>query len=315
MISIIGLGNWGTALGEHCSVLGHKVIGWDRDKTVIRSINERRIHSKYHEGVNLSFYATDNINDCLGSEFVILALPSEALESISLEGLKKEAILISAIKGFIGEKTPLQYLESKVSNSLCVLSGPSFAYDVIRGNPLGIVAGSKDVASVVSSKLSGRGMRIYPSTDSLGVELGGALKNVIAIAAGVSDGLGYGDSARAGIITRGLAEMIRLSKAMGAKFETLCGLSGLGDLLMTASSPLSRNRTLGFRLGKGEKIQDINLGSVAEGVGTSKKALILAKKFGVEIPITEQVAKLIDGQVTPLEMEKNLLSRALNSEF
>lgn len=315
MIGIVGLGNWGTALGKHCSALGIKVIGWDRDVDVVRSIKERKFHPKYHEGISIPFETSENLEDCLKADIIILAIPSEALEDIPLDGLKKDSILISAIKGFVGEKTPLQYLETKVSNSLCVLSGPSFAYDVIRGNPLGIVAGSKDVASIVSSKLSGKGMRIYPSTDSLGVELGGALKNVIAIAAGVSDGLGYGDSTRAGIITRGLAEMIRLARVMGAKFETLCGLSGLGDLLMTATSPLSRNRTLGYRLGKGENINDIKLGSVAEGIGTSKKALILANKYGVELPITEQVAKLIDREITPLEMEKNLLSRALNSEF
>jgi glycerol-3-phosphate dehydrogenase (NAD(P)+) len=315
VIGVVGLGNWGTALAQHCSALGNKVIGWDRDRSVVNSINTNKCHSKYHEGISLNFDATDNIDECINSEFIILAVPSEALETIRLENIRKDSIIISAIKGFIGEKTPLQYLESKVSNSLCVLSGPSFAYDVIRGNPLGIVAGSKDVAEIVSTKFSGRGMRIYPSTDSLGVELGGALKNIIAIAAGVSDGLGYGDSTRAGIITRGLAEMIRLSSALGAKFETLCGLSGLGDLLMTASSPLSRNRTLGFRLGRGEKIQDINLGSVAEGIGTSKKALILGKKCGVELPITEQVVKLIEGEITPIEMEKNLLARALNKEF
>lgn len=217
--------------------------------------------------------------------------------------------------------TPLQYLEERIKAPLSygVLSGPSFAKDVVQGRPCGVVAASRDetTARRIAELFSSESMKVYVSLDPLGVELGGAVKNVIALAAGLSDGLGFGESARAGLITRGLAEIMRLAEAMGAKRETLAGLSGLGDLSMTASSPTSRNYTVGFRLGKGEKLSDIlfDLGSVAEGVHTAPIVMKLALRYSVEVPICEQVNQLLLGKSTPKELVRNLMARPLRSEF
>ena len=324
MIGIIGFGNWGCALAHHLGELGANILAWDRDPLVLQSVNKSHRHPRYHEGITLNenIKVTEHLSDLKeSSEMLLIALPSHTLESMTWPDIQSTIPVVSAVKGFVGEKaqTPIQFLSDHLDNPLVAISGPSFAYDVIRGKPLGLVAASHDekVSAQVAKIFSGRGMRVYPSADVRGVEFGGAVKNVIAIAAGVSDGLGYGDSSRAAIITRGLAEIIRLATACGASFQTLCGLSGLGDLLMTASSPLSRNRTVGFRLGQGESLTSIlgNLGSTAEGVETAHKVLHLALANGVEVPITAQVVKLLSGEITPLEMEENLLKRELAAEF
>lgn len=324
MIGIIGFGNWGCALAHHLGELGANIIAWDYDPSIFDSVNNDRKHPRYHSDIVLSknIRIVKELNDLnKASEMLLITQPSHTLEQSVWPEINSEIPVVSAVKGFVGEKalTPVQFLSDKLDNPLVAFSGPSFAYDVIRGMPLGIVAASHDekIAQQVAKIFSGRGMRVYPSADVRGVELGGAVKNVIAIAAGVSDGLGYGDSTRAAIITRGLAEMIRLATACGASFQTLCGLSGLGDLLMTASSSLSRNRTVGFRLGKGESLESIisTIGSTAEGVETAQKVLYLAKTHNIEVPITSEVSKLLSGEVTPQEMEENLLKRELALEF
>ncbi len=326
-IVVLGLGNWGTALANHLAIKGFSVIGWTIEEDIVEGINSNNFNPKYLSDVKLSsnLKATNDINLPKDALLYLLAVPSAALTHIRkvIEKIPSEAIIVSAVKGLEpqNQKTPLEFLEEFKDKSfnITVLSGPSFAKDLVLQRPLGIVSAStdKEVAKKVAETLSSPTLKVYVSQDPLGVELGGILKNVIAIAAGVSDGLGFGDSARAGLITRGLAEMKRLARAMGADERTLSGLSGLGDLAMTASSDLSRNRTVGLRLGKGEKLDIIvsSLGSVAEGVGTARHVLKLAEKYNVDMPISKSVCSLIDGKINLEEMAKGLLSRPVRDEL
>ena len=233
-------------------------------------------------------------------------------------------VIVSATKGLEKDSglTPLSYAAEKLKlarDTLAVISGPSFASDLIAGHPISIVASSSSeaLAQEVATTLSNESLRVYTSTDPLGVELGGILKNVIAIAAGVSDSLEYGPSARAALITRGLAEMAALATAMGANFKTLSGLSGLGDLLMTATESQSRNRAVGLQLGKGAKLSAViaSLGSTAEGVSSAPLVQRLAQEKGVAVPITDQVVRLLRGEVVPGELTKALMNRPLRREF
>jgi glycerol-3-phosphate dehydrogenase (NAD(P)+) len=325
-VSILGLGNWGTALGQHLCAKGHKVIGWSVEAGVVQSVNKDHRNPMALPNIDLHPYlsATSNLAECLSADFIVLAFASSAIDTlVGKLKAKTESIFVSAIKGLEEDSlmTPLQYCEAHLpqKNRLAVLSGPSFAKDIIAHRPSGVVAASKDeaTAKIVADLFNSDWMKVYVSTDPIGVELGGALKNIVALAAGVCDGLQLGDSARAGLITRGLAEITRLAVAMGADHRTLAGLSGLGDLVMTSSSNLSRNRTVGLRLASGEKLADIikNLGSVAEGVSTTPLALSLAKRHGVEMPITSQVAKLLRGEISPAATVKELLSRPMKAEF
>ncbi len=325
-ISVLGLGNWGTALANHLAARGHPVLGWAIEPDIVQSVNTEHKNVRYLSDVrlNANLRATGNIDDCLQNEFLVLVVPSKVLgQVIPRLKLKSGSILVSAIKGLEAStlSTPLQYAKKHlpVPAELVVLSGPSFARDVVLHRPCGVVSAStsESAAREVAEAFTGNSMKVYISGDPLGVELGGIIKNVIALAVGVSDGLGLGDSAKAGLITRGLAEMTRLATAMGADARTLFGLSGLGDLAMTATSDLSRNRTVGVRLGKGQALQEIvtSLGSVAEAVTTTPLVLRLSQQHGVEMPITEHVAKLIDGKMTAAEAVKALISRPMRREF
>ena len=325
-ISIIGLGHWGTALGQHLCSKGYKVLGWSVDPDVVESVNKSRRNAKALPDVDLhpNLSASLHLQECLSSDLVLLSFSSSAIDTlVSQLKAKADSIFVSAIKGLEEDSlmTPLQYCETHLpqKNRLAVLSGPSFAKDIISHRPSGVVAASKDeaTAKIVADVFNSDWMKVYVSTDPVGVELGGSLKNIVALAAGICDGLQLGDSARAGLITRGLAEITRLAVAMGAHHRTLSGLSGLGDLVMTASSNLSRNRTVGLRLAAGETLTEIikNLGSVAEGVSTTPLALKLAEKHGVDMPITFQVAKLLRGEITPAATVRELLSRPMKAEF
>lgn len=325
-ISVLALGHWGTAIANHLAGKGHKVLGWSADEDAVREINTSRSQAGVFPGVRLNpdLTATNDLNEALQSAVVVMAFPSSALKDlISKLKVRKDAIVVSALKGIESEslKTPLQYAEDFLDPSarLVVLSGPSFAVDLINSRPLGLVAASKhdDAARQTAELFSSSSLKVYLSSDPLGVEIGGIVKNVIAIATGVCDGLGMGDSARAGLITRGLAEMMRLAEAMGAESKTLAGLSGLGDLVMTASCDTSRNRTVGLRLGRGEKLQDIinSLGSVAEGVLSTPLILKLAERHTVDMPITLLVSKFLRGEVQLADLPKELLSRPTKKEF
>jgi len=325
-VAVLGLGNWGTALAHHLATAGHNVLGWTIEPEIERGIAATGRNPRFLSGVALSprLTATQDLHRALERRLIVLAVPSAALGDVLPKLVAApQTIFVSAVKGIETSslQTPLQYARTIFPDrySFAVLSGPSFARDVAAGRPCGVVAASTDegVAREVAETFNSESMRVYLSTDPLGVEIGGITKNVIALAAGVSDGLGLGDSARAGLITRGLAEMMRLGVAMGARMETLAGLSGLGDLSMTATSDLSRNRTVGLRLGRGEQLTDIiaSLGSVAEGVTTTPLVLELAKRYQVEMPITDHVARLLRGEETPQELVRSLIARPLRREF
>lgn len=325
-VGVLGAGNFGTALSQHLASRGCKVIAWSISEDLVHSINSSRRHNLYLSDIDLheNIVATTDLEEALNCPKVLLALPSAALpEVLPKLSFKPETLLISVVKGLTGDslETPLQATKRLLNPCpvLTVLSGPSFAIDIVKGLPSGLVAAAEkeEDARTVAALFSNESMKVYVSTDPLGVELGGILKNVIAVAAGISDGLGLGDSARAGLITRGLVEMSRLAAAMGAKARTLSGLSGLGDLVLTATCDSSRNRTVGLRLGKGEKLEHIikTLGSTAEGVRTAPYVLQLAAKHGVEMPVTEHVSRVIEGAMTPQQALQSLITRPLKKEF
>ena len=323
-IAVVGMGAWGSALALHCARAGHSVVGWNRDKAVV----ERALSSGEFQfaGAMLPFPSnlkiTHQLQDTANAELTIIALPARALAEVGPHVAAR--VIVSATKGLEKDSglTPLSYAAEKLKlarDTLAVISGPSFASDLIAGHPISIVASSSSeaLAQEVATTLSNESLRVYTSTDPLGVELGGILKNVIAIAAGVSDSLEYGPSARAALITRGLAEMAALATAMGANFKTLSGLSGLGDLLMTATESQSRNRAVGLQLGKGAKLSAViaSLGSTAEGVSSAPLVQRLAQEKGVAVPITDQVVRLLRGEVVPGELTKALMNRPLRREF
>jgi len=325
-ISVLGLGNWGTALANHLALKGHDVLGWSIEHDVVAGINSSGRNIRFLSTIQLSpnLKATSSLEEALGRETLIVAVPSMALTDLTPKlNAPESALVVSAVKGVeeITLATPLAHIESlhPARYRLAVLSGPSFARDVVVQRPCGVVAASQDelVARAVAELFTSDSMKVYVSTDPLGVEIGGITKNVIALAVGVSDGLGLGDSARAGLITRGLAEMMRLAEAMGADRQTLAGLSGLGDLSMTATCDTSRNRTVGLRLGKGEKLDAIvaSLGSVAEGVSSTPLVMKLAVRHNVEMPITVHVSKLLNGEMSAQELVKSLVSRPMRREF
>lgn len=326
-VAVIGLGSWGTALSQHLASKDISIIGWDINKELLEEISFKKTNSRYLPSSKLSdkIEVSDSLSDLSQEKIVIIALPSKVIGSLSskiFETFSPDTIVVSVVKGFEPQssKTPIAFFRSIAPNlKYCILSGPSFAKDVIKGLPASVVAASQDpnVAEQIASLFSSSTLRVYSTYDEVGVELGGALKNVIAIAAGVSDGLSLGESARAGTITRGLAEITRLAVALGAKRETLSGLSGLGDLLMTATSDQSRNRLVGLRLGRGEKLPDIlaSIGSTAEGVSTAPLALSLARANEVETPIIEGVNKVLFEGLSPNDLASGLISRPLRAEF
>lgn len=324
-IGVLGLGNWGTALSNHLASRGHDVLGWCIEKEIPPGINSTHRNPLYQSAVELhpGFKATNDLGSVTERPILVLVLPSHIVgKVIPTLNLKSPKLMVSAVKGLDSQsfETTLQLAERLLPKGieLATLSGPSFARDVVRGQPCGVVAASKSESSArkVAEIFSGGAMRVYTSNDPLGVEIGALVKNVIALAAGVCDGLNLGDSARAGLITRGLAEMTRLAVKMGADARTLSGLSGLGDLVMTASCDTSRNRTVGLRLGRGEKLDDIlrTLGSVAEAIHTAPLVLKLAEKYQVEMPISVEVGKIIRAEINPQEMVANLMSRPIRSE-
>jgi len=325
-IGVVGLGNWGTALGHHLAAKGHTVLGWSKEQAIVSSINEHHQNALYLKNavLNQRLRATTDLTATLKQDVILLAVPSVALDTISeLKTIAAGKLVVSAIKGLEHARlqTPLQFLAELIGapERLAVISGPSFAVDVVAHRPVGLVAASKSEATArtVAELFTADWLRAYVSTDPIGVELGGVVKNVIAVAAGVCDGLDFGESARAGLITRGLAEMTRLAVALGADARTLSGLSGLGDLAMTATSKTSRNYTVGYRLGKGEKLGDIiaTIGSVAEGVSTTPLVIELGLRHGVELPISSAVSRLLSGSVTAVEMARALISRPIKGEF
>ena len=321
-ISIIGAGSWGIALAVLLHKNGHHVTVWSVIEAEIRMLQKEREHKDKLPGVKLPedmVFTTDLEQAVKGAEVLVLAVPSPYTRSTShsMASLVKEGqVIVNVAKG-IEEKTLLtlsQIIEEEIPQAnVAVLSGPSHAEEVGRGIPTTIVVGAKDkeTADYLQNIFMNEVFRVYISPDVLGIELGAALKNVVALAAGIADGLGYGDNTKAALITRGITEIARLGVAMGGRFETFCGLTGIGDLIVTCASMHSRNRRAGILIGQGYTMKQAmdEVKMVVEGVYSAKAAMGLAKKFDVQLPIIEQVnAVLFEGQLAD-EAVKNLMLR------
>jgi glycerol-3-phosphate dehydrogenase (NAD(P)+) len=329
-VAVLGAGAWGTALAKVLADKDNSTLLWSHHEEHARAINDEQVNHRYLPFARLppSLRATGDLKEALhGAELVVVVVPSHALRGVVREArrfIPEQALLCSATKGIENDSLMLMSdvlldeLGDATLPRLTYLSGPSFAKEVALGQPTAVVvagAGRRETHAVQHAFATDR-LRVYSSTDVTGVELGGALKNVMAIAAGACDGLGFGHNARAGMITRGLAEMGRVAGKMGANPLTLAGLSGLGDLILTCTGDLSRNRTVGFELGKGRTLDDIlaTLGHVAEGVKTTKSAYDLSKKLGVEMPITQEVYRVLYENKSPRQAVTDIMTRPLTHE-
>jgi len=326
-IAIIGAGSWGTTLACLLHEKGYDVSLWAREKEVADEITNQHANSLYFPGVCLpaGLMATSSIAEAVtNARYILNVVPTQFIRSVFTEAVKyigSDTVMISASKG-IEQGTLLtvsEILQEITQKQVAALSGPSFAKEVIKKLPTAVTLASPnmDTALLLQELFTTNYFRVYSHADIIGVELGGALKNVVAIASGICDGLDLGHSARAALITRGLVEISRLGKAMGADPMTFSGLSGLGDLVLTCTGPLSRNYTVGIKLGKGMKLRDIlaSTRSVAEGVATSLSAFELAQKKHVEMPIVEEVYRVLHKDEDPETAVRNLMNRALKSEF
>ncbi|MGD0921641.1 MAG: NAD(P)H-dependent glycerol-3-phosphate dehydrogenase [Terriglobia bacterium] len=329
-ITIIGAGGWGTALSLTLANLGHAVRLWAYEEEVVESLRTRHENELFMPGVRLpeSVIPTNDLAEALaGAEVVVTAAPSHVCRTLyerMLPRLQPDMVFVSATKGLDTERLMRmsEVFRSVVGErfrpQLTVLSGPSFAREVAQGHPTALVVASdeREAAQLIQSEFSSRVLRLYTSSDVVGVELGGAVKNVIAIAAGVVEGLGLGHNPTAALITRGLAEITRLACACGARRETLAGLAGMGDLVLTCTGHLSRNRTVGVELGRGRKLAKIigPMRMVAEGVKTTAATVALAARHAIEMPITQQVHRILEGQVSPREAIRELMERTLKEE-
>ena len=328
-IAIVGAGGWGTALSVHLARIGHDIRLWGRDARLIETLRATGENASYLPGVALpaSVRPCASLAETLtGAKYVVLAVPSHGFRAVAraiAPIAPADAILVSATKGI--EEASLQRMSEILSEEtgpdrrVVVLSGPTFASEVARGLPTVAVAASRDASAAASVQEQFRGatFRVYGSDDVAGVEMGGAMKNIIAIAAGVVEGLGLGHNSMAALITRGLAEISRLTAAVGGRRDTLSGLSGLGDLVLTCTGDLSRNRQVGIQLGRGRRLDDILQGMqmVAEGVRTTGAALALGERHGIELPITAQMAAVLDGRRPPLDAVEALMGRRQRTEI
>ena len=331
-ILVLGAGNFGTCLSQHLAEKGYHVTLWSRSPEVVQSINEARKNPKYLSGLNLSprIAAINTItSDVVAAANVILVATSAQSLSSVLPTLKTghnpESLLICAAKGIDVNslRLPTQIiadvLGQEVADQSVFLSGPSFAAEVAARQPTAVVVASKDLgrAQWAQELFHAAHFRVYTSNDPIGLEVAGALKNVIAIAAGASMGIGFQMNSRAALITRGLAEITRIGVALGAQPMTFKGLGGVGDLFLTCTSEKSRNFTVGWRLGKGESLDQIlaSVGSVAEGVTTAKAARELAHKLNVDAPITEEVYRVLYERKPITQAVMDLLTRDAKPEF
>jgi len=325
-VAVVGAGSWGTGLAAHLARSGHDVSLWSRDRALADDIRDRHQSSRYLPGIPLpALGATSDLAEAArNAEIAVVAVPSEFFRG-TLRALRPhlgaETTLVSATKGLeLGTLRRMSEVaaEEAPGHPVAVLSGPSFALEVAQGQPTTVVvaAGALAVAEAVQRAVSSRSFRAYSSDDVIGVELGGALKNVIAIAAGIVGGLGYGHNTVAALITRGLAEMSRLAVALGARPDTLSGLAGLGDLVLTCTGDLSRNRRLGHALGAGHSVGEAlaELHMVAEGVRTTQAACALAERAGVEMPIAQQMRAVLYEGKAPREGVEELMLRTLKRE-
>jgi len=331
-VAIIGAGAWGTGLAMVLGRKGtHQVRLWANEPEVCESIAKRRMNDSFLPGFALpeSISATNDLEIAIdAAEIIVSVMPSQhcrALFQRMAPLLHRDALFVSCTKG-IEDGTLLRMtevvadvLKNRFTPRIGALSGPSFAKEVARGDPTAVTVASMDgeVTRAVQQALNDSRFRVYTNDDVVGVELGGALKNIIAIAAGVCDGLGLGHNSVAALITRGLAEIARLVVACGGRLDTVAGLAGLGDLVLTCTGDLSRNRSVGVELGKGRQLREIIAGmhgAVAEGVFTTKAAVGLARQKIVEMPITEQMFDILENGKSPQQAIEELMTRAAKSE-
>jgi glycerol-3-phosphate dehydrogenase (NAD(P)+) len=326
-ITIIGAGGWGTALSM-IAARNNMVSLWVYNEAEARPLIEKRENPDYLPGVKIpeKIFITTEEKKASMADLIIFAVPSKFLRDTAerfTDFIDPGCLITSAVKGFEfpSEKRISEVLREvlKPSHEVIVISGPSHAEEVARGVPTSIVAASKDekAARIVQEALSGETFRLYRNQDVAGVEIAGAVKNVIAIAAGILRGLGLGDNTMAALMTRGLAEMKRLGIRLGAQETTFYGLAGIGDLIVTCVSLLSRNGRVGEELARGKTIKEIfsSMKMVAEGVGTVKTVVQMEKEYGIEMPISHAVNDIIEGNITPIEALNKLMSRKLKDEF
>jgi glycerol-3-phosphate dehydrogenase (NAD(P)+) len=329
-IAIIGAGGWGSALAATMARAKKPVRLWVYEPELAVTMQESRINAVYLPGIRIpdSVHISNALEDVItGCNIVILAVPSHVFRSVMAlvaPLAKPDMSFVSAAKGIENQtlmrmsEVIADVLRPQFAPRIAVLSGPTFAPEIARGEPAALVAASADddLRRFLQRDLSTPRFRLYTNPDAVGVEIGGAVKNIIAIAAGVVDGLGLGSNTTAALITRGLAEITRLAVACGGRRETLAGLAGLGDLVLTSYGNLSRNRQVGVALGQGRKIESITatMRTVAEGVKTTKSTVNLAHKLGVEMPIVEKMYSVIYEGLRPQDAINDLLDRKLKEE-
>lgn len=329
-VAVIGAGSWGTALALVAAHNNHHVKLWARQDEVALVINGTHRNPFYLSDFELpkNIHATPSLGEALaGASFALIVVPSHAMREMIRQmqpHLNPDVVLVGATKGVENDtlmrmsEVVLDVLGERTESRFVALSGPSFAREVGKGDPTAIVAASTNAASseLVQRELSSGSFRVYTNDDVVGVELGGAMKNVVAIAAGVVRGLGLGTNSVAAIVTRGLAEMTRLAQSQGARVETMAGLAGLGDLVLTCTGELSRNRRVGIELGRGRRLTDIlsEMREVAEGVKTTRAIHQMGRRFGVELPITGSIYALLYEGKSALEAAGQLMGRPLKRE-
>jgi glycerol-3-phosphate dehydrogenase (NAD(P)+) len=326
-ISVVGAGSWGTTLASLLAEKGYDVTVWAHEAEVVEGINKERRNNIYLPDFLLSenLNATGDIAASVkNARYILNAVPTQHIRTVFAplqSHIREDAVIISASKGIEINtlQTPSIILKEVLQKPVAVLSGPSFAKEVASKLPTAVTLAIEDrkTALLLQEIFNTDYFRVYTHDDIIGVEIGGALKNVIAIAAGICDGLGLGHNARAALITRGLSEIARLGLGMNAREVTFSGLSGLGDLVLTCTGPLSRNYMVGHKLGQGMKLPDITAEtrSIAEGVTTTLSAYELSKKLGIVLPIIEQVYLAIYKEKPPKEAVRDLMNRTLKSEF
>lgn len=326
-ISVIGSGSWGTTLASLLADKGYDVTLWTRETDLAERINKERVNNLYLPDIALShnLKATNNIAEAVSaSRYIVNVVPTQYIRPVFTQAkqyIKEESIIISAAKGIEIETllTPSMVLKEILGKPVSIISGPSFAKEVAAKLPTAVTLATEDKKTglLLQEIFNTDYFRVYTHDDIIGVEIGGALKNVIAIAAGICDGLGLGHNSRAALITRGLSEIARLGLSMNAREITFSGLSGLGDLVLTCTGPLSRNYNVGCKLGRGQKLSEIVSGTihVAEGVTTTRAAYDLSKKLDIDLPITEQVYLTLYKDKPPKEAVRDLMNRTLKSEF
>ena len=329
-IGVVGAGSFGTSMAIHLSKKGYDIVLWSFEASVAETINTERENKVYLSSFKLesNIKATHLLKEAVvGKKIIVQANPSHATRAVMSQivtFLEPGTIIVNCTKGIENETLLTmselleQILPDEHHHNLAFLSGPSFAKEVAAGAPTAVTIAAKDekVAKYCQGIFASERFRVYTSDDIVGAELASALKNVIAIAAGISDGLGFGHNTRAALITRGVAEILRLGKKMGAKEMTFLGLSGMGDLVLTCTGDLSRNRSVGIQLGRGMKLDDIlaSMKMVAEGVKTAKAAYALAQKHEVEMPIIEQVYRVIFENKNPKDAVYDLMTREFKAE-